>query len=132
MFNMQYKFKKGNFNKAEGLLEKAVDIIKDEAGKKSLAYVNTLRTLAELYSINGRFDDAEKMIKVATRLSKKLGSFVEAGNVSNSEELAELYIKTGQYDDAEDILTKTIAIRNVKFGDNHYQLIKPNNLLVKN
>jgi len=121
--------KKGNFNKAEGLLEKAVEIIKDEAGKKSLAYINTLRTLAELYSINGRFDDAEKMIKVANRLSRKLGSFVEGADVSNSEELAELYIKTGQYDDAEDILNKTIEIRLVKFGNNHYQLIKPNNLL---
>ncbi len=114
----------GNYLKAEGTLESATEAIRKDVGWNNIAYANTLFTLGELYSINGKFDEAQEVFKRAYRISKRKSE--NSNQTTNStEELADVYINTGRYDDAEKILLKSIELKSTKYGDNHFQLIAP-------
>ena len=114
---------KGDYLIAEETLEKAVNAIKEDDARISLAYVNALQTLASLYNINGKFELAQSTLKKAYRISKRIGDDSDNSTVNSVQDLADVYIKTGRYDAAEEILTKTLEIKRNKYGETHFQLI---------
>lgn len=122
--------RQSRYDEARKLLEQAVEVIKKTEGRKSIEFVTALRSLGELYSINGKYDEAKKAIEQSYRLSRKVSDqAVEVPEINSVEEMADLYITTGYYEGAQEILQESIKARTKKFGDNTYQLIRPYQLL---
>ncbi len=116
----------GNYGDAELKLAEALALFKKFAGDKdNLEYAKVLETQARLFIIEGLYEDAEKNLKKAYKLSKKT---LKSSKLSSSiEELAILYIHIGKYQETEDGLTKSIQLREKRFGIDNRSLINPLN-----
>ncbi len=115
---------KGEYDQAESQLEVASDIIRDEVGRKTKSYAKSLQNLGSLYMINGKYEEAEDTYKKADKILKKSG---ESNGVAikSSEDMAEYYMTTGRYKASENILKQSIEANEIKFGEDHYRLVRP-------
>jgi CHAT domain-containing protein len=123
------QFDMGDYPAAEKNLINAMVAFKTDKKTKSQNYVYTLQAMGELYAINGDFVNSKKSLEEAYRAAKRFEVVNEMLPVNMNEDLADLYFEVGKYDDAEDILTKTIALKSEKLGENNKELVHPYALL---
>lgn len=114
----------GDYAEAEKKLEQGSELIKEAGSKKSVEYYESLRTLAQLYAINGKYELSRSTLKKAHKYLKKSGEITD-DEIGNSEEMAQIFIETGRYKAAEEILNSSIEMVEKKYGMDHYKLVDP-------
>lgn len=112
--------KQQDYDKAEELLKKALEIEKTTLGDNNPNVARTVSCLAALYDTKkGRFDDALPLYEQAVAIrSKALGS--EHPEVAGSlSDLAALYAEQGKYQKAEELYKHALGIYEKSFGKLH-------------
>ncbi|MEM8962409.1 MAG: serine/threonine-protein kinase [Acidobacteriota bacterium] len=112
-------WKLSNFDRAEGLFDNALTVLRDELGDASAESARTLDRLAALYSDTGRYDEAETMHRDAiTALEAALGPD-DSKLADGYNGLGILFMRQGRFDDAAPEFEKALAIRERAFGSEH-------------
>ncbi len=109
----------GNFEKAIGLGEKAVEIYKRTFGKSHLNYASCLNNLATCYAAKGDDFKAIQLCTEALDIKKRLIDIEESNYADDLSNLAEFYSSIGNYSEALRLGTEAMNIRKAIFGTDH-------------
>ncbi len=118
----------GNFKGVEDNIGKVLDIFGRKPDKAyNLPFSNALETAARFSAATGQFRLARFQLFRASRLySRSNGSIV---NSSAADELIALLIVAERYEEAQALLTQTVEVRRLRYGDNSRFLLGPYNQL---
>jgi len=119
----------GEFERAEPLYDKALEIRKRELDEEHPSILESMNNLAVLYSKQGRYKDAEVLyLKTLETLKGVLGE-EHPDTLTMMDNLATVYRKQGRYKDAEVLHLKALDIGKRELGEEHPDtLIAMNNL----
>ncbi|MCF8307177.1 MAG: CHAT domain-containing protein [Ignavibacteriales bacterium] len=124
-------YSKGDYQTASVYAEKAVEKCKQDSGKLSDCYVESLNNLGVLYEALGRFNDIFPLYLEALEVIKQTGGNENQHYVITLNNLAGLYQSVGKYDDALPIYLEALNSSEKKSGKKHPEYSKClNNLAV--
>lgn len=109
----------GLLDSAGPLIEEAMNIRATLGDKESIAYAESLESMANLIDDKGRSQEAEPMLRSSLELRRRLepgGSFAMA-NVMNA--LGGALYRNGKFADAEAVFREALAMRINLLGDEH-------------
>lgn len=123
--------KLGLFDPAASLLERALDLQRNELSDDHVEPMTTLSRLAEIYRDQGRYDEAVVMFqKAIDRLSVDPG--VDAPvTMTAVNNLSSAYVNMGRFAEAESLYTIVLERQRQTLGENHREtLVTETNLAV--
>ncbi|MGB7250727.1 MAG: tetratricopeptide repeat protein, partial [Phormidesmis sp.] len=117
----------GQYQKAEPLLQKALDIRKAELGdsqrdgkaERHPSIATSLNNLALLYKSQGRYGEAEPLYVQALEIRKAELGDRHPDTATSLNNLAALYESQGRYGEAEPLYVQALEIRQAELGDRH-------------
>ena len=110
---------KGNYSKAEKLLNESASVLEKSVGTLDINYSNTINDLGNLYKDAGDYGKSENYLKQAAEIRKKvLGEKSSLYGVSLNN-LGSLYEQIGDFDKAATYYENAIANWRQSLGDNH-------------
>jgi tetratricopeptide (TPR) repeat protein len=115
-------YEKGEYSKAQPLLEKALAIRYDKLEKEHWDIPNSLNSLALLYQAQGEYDKAAPLLEKALAIHEKILDPEHPDVAMSLNNLGALYQKQGQYDKAQPLLEKALAIREKTLDAEHIEL----------
>lgn len=121
----------GQFDKAEILYIKTIEIRKKSLGENNSDYALSLSNLATLYDDVGKYSLAESLHMKVLEIRQKLGSETSSEYLTTLNNLANCYNLQGKYSKAESLFKKVLKIRRETIGENNLDYaISLNNLAV--
>lgn len=121
----------GQFDKAEILYIKTIEIRKKSLGENNSDYALSLSNLATLYNDVGKYSLAESLHIKVLEIRQKIGSETSSEYLTTLNNLANCYNLQGKYSKAESLFKKVLKIRKETIGeDNLDYAISLNNLAV--
>ena len=109
----------GHFDRAEPLLQQALELRKRILGENHPHYATSLNNLAGLYYLQGLFEQAEPLYQQALELRKRILGENHPAYATNLNNLALLYNSQGRFDEAEPLCQKALKLRKHILGENH-------------
>ncbi len=108
----------GEFERAESLLDRAVDIRQSAAGADELALAQALHHQSVLLDQRGRYEEAEEPIQLAVEIrERRLGDHADLGFSLNT--LGNVLWHQGRLDEAEVIHRRALELRQRILPPNH-------------
>ena len=107
---------KGDYAKAEPLLQQALEIRKRLSGPKQPDTASSLDSLALLYDHMGNYAKAEPLFQQALQIRMKMLGAEHPDTAASLDNLALLYDHMGDYPKAEPLLRQALEIRRKVFG----------------
>ncbi|WP_062297547.1 tetratricopeptide repeat protein [Nostoc piscinale] len=118
--NISYTLhEKGEYGKAEPLLQQALQIRMKVLGAEHPDTANSLNSLAVLYKSQGRYDEAEPLFKQALQIKMKVLGDKHPDTANSLNNLAFLYYSQGRYDEAEPLYNQALQIKMKVLGAEH-------------
>ncbi|OSZ81338.1 hypothetical protein CAP36_08915 [Chitinophagaceae bacterium IBVUCB2] len=111
--------KRGEFNEAISVAEKAVEAAKNEFGLNNNSYASSLNNLAYLYENMAQYEKARPLYILATEIRKKILGENHPSYALSLNNLASLYVNMGQYQNAETLFLQSLEITKKISGDNN-------------
>jgi CHAT domain-containing protein len=112
-------YKRGEFEKAATIGEKAVIAANKEFGENHINYATSLHNLGFLYNEMGLYEKAEPPLIQSNEIRKKLFGENHTSYAFSLSELADLYSKMGLYAKTEQLYLQTRDIQRKAFGEKH-------------
>ncbi len=110
---------KGNYTKAESLLNESAGVLERSVGTNDLNYSNTINDLGNLYKDKGDYGRSETLLKQAADIRKKaLGETSAVYGVSLNN-LGSLYEQMGDYERAATHYENALGIWRSSLGSEH-------------
>jgi len=104
-------YEKGEYSKAQPLLEKALAIREEKLEEDHWDIPNSLNNLGLLYQAQGEYDKAHPLFEKALAIREKTLDEEHPDVATSLNNLGSLYQKQGKYDKAQPLLEKALAIR---------------------
>lgn len=117
------------YDKAEGLYLKAIEIRAKVLGKERPPYVSSLNTLAYMYWEIGEYSKAIPLYLEAKTIREKNLGKDHLDYIASVENLASVYFFNGDYDKAKPLYKELIACREKTVGKEHIAYATPLNTL---
>lgn len=111
-------FKQGNYEKAEPLYLKTLDIKKKKLGEKNTEFANTMNNLAFLYLYQNKYQKAEPLFLKALAINKEVLGEKNSIYANSLNSLALFYANQDMYAKAEPLYLKSLEIRKDIHGEN--------------
>ena len=112
-------FNAGNYEKAEPLMEEALNITRENLGPDHPDYTIRLNNLAQLYQEMGCFEQAELMMNEVIQVDIKNVGRDNHGYAIDINNLAQLYQQMGRLEQAEPLMQEALRINKEKLGEDH-------------
>ncbi|HIE00645.1 MAG TPA: tetratricopeptide repeat protein [Thiotrichaceae bacterium] len=112
-------YEKGEYSKAQPLLEKTLAIRYDKLEEEHWDIPNSLNSLGLLYQAQGEYDKAEPLLEKALAIHEKILDAEHPDVAMSLNNLGSLYQKQGEYDKAQPLLEKALAIREKTLETDH-------------
>lgn len=109
----------GQYEKAEPIYLKAIEIYKNAYGNTLPEYASLLNNLGSLYQEIGNYDAAIPLFSEASKIWAKTIGENHPNYATVVNNLAYLYLSLGRYEDAESLFLQSKEIRRKNFGENH-------------
>lgn len=113
------KLAQGNYEDAEELYRKALEIDEHTIGRNHPYFATSLSNLADALGPQGKYEQAEKLYLEALEINKKTTGCNHpdfAGRINN---LGALYRRQKKYEQAEDLFRQTLEICDLTVGREH-------------
>jgi tetratricopeptide (TPR) repeat protein len=114
-----YIYGLGEYEEAEPLYKRALEIREKTLGEEHTNTVGSLNNLAGLYYAQGRYSDAEALLHRALKILDRTKGAHHLETAVALNNLAGLYCAQRRYDDAEPLLERALAVRKEKLGPDH-------------
>jgi CHAT domain-containing protein/tetratricopeptide (TPR) repeat protein len=115
----QAEMLKGNFEIAEQLFTKAIDVYKRTVGVEGADYANVINDLGNLYKETGKYSESEKFLTDAATLRKNVFGEYHTSYGLSLNNLASLYEQMGDYRRAADMYSQSYEIFHSALGEYH-------------
>ena len=110
---------KGEYFKAEPLLEKALIILQRILGDEHPDTIKCYNNLAGLYESKGEYFKAEPLLEKALVILKRVLGDEHPTTITSYNNLAVLYHSQGKYSETEQLYKKALDMRQKVLGDEH-------------
>ena len=110
---------KGEYAKAEPLVERALSITRKTLGPKHPDTATDLITLALLYEAERKYAQAEPLLKQALQIRREVLGPEHPDTASSLDALGNFYVAAGEYAIAEPLLEQVLPIRQKVLGPKH-------------
>ncbi len=114
-----YLRERGQYERAEPLLIRALSIQEQHLGASHLATVASLNNLADLYWLRGRYEQAEPLFLRALSIREQHLGAEHPDTAKSLNNLALLYTEQGKYEQAEPLYLRALAIKEQHLGTEH-------------
>jgi len=119
-----------NYNGAEPLMKRVVEILENPGGEPLPNYAVALNNLAQLYQATNRLSEAEGLMKRAMAIDEASFGKDHPNVATDLNNLAQLYQATNRLADAEPLMKRAMAIDEASFGKDHPDVARDLNNLV--
>lgn len=109
----------GEYEKAQKLYEKSLQIHEETLGKDHLNTAIVYNNLAIVYESKDEYRTAEKLHKKSLEIRKSALGENHPDTASSYNNLAGVYVNEGEYGEAEELYKKSFEIRKSILGENH-------------
>jgi eukaryotic-like serine/threonine-protein kinase len=109
----------GNYDRAQPLLERALDLRREVAGAGHPGVSESLYNLARLHHERGHLDSAESLFRRTLRVQRSQASPEEARLARTIGGMAGVLRDAGQYEEAEILAREALGLRRRAHGDDH-------------
>jgi len=111
---------RGNYEKAEPLLEEALSVQRDHPSSAALDLARSLHQLARLLRHEGQVERAEALYREALATQREeIGNAPHPDVAKNLSELGVIAARTGTYDRADSLFREALSMRREIYGSNH-------------
>ncbi len=119
----------GEYDRAEPMLLRALDLRRKELEYESIDTVNILNDLGSLRLAHGKREEALRLYEEAVTLSKKTTGLDSAATLTTLEYVGDALRELGRLDEARDIINEVIEGRHKLYGPDHEKIISANHNL---
>ncbi len=113
----------GEYEKAETLLEKSLQIRRDFFGENSKEIAQTLLHLGDVQRVRAKFDDAEKNLKKSLEIRRNLFGEKSKEVIPALYGLVSMNFDKKDFKTAESLAKERLEISRANFGDNHKETV---------
>ncbi len=119
----------GNYEEAEPLYNRSLEITEKVFGKDHPEVAVTLNNLASLYYTMGNYEEAEPLYNRSLEITEKVLGKDHPGVAATLNNLAELYSLQFNYEEAEPLYNRSLEITEKALGKDHPEVaVTLNNL----